>query len=71
MEMIGVTPLPPAKRSRSWLRSAGVKIPLGGRTRMVSPGLRMSQIQLDAYPSTVRLTVTVNGPSSTGELLNE
>ncbi len=46
--MTGVIPDPPAKSSRSASREAGVKIPLGGSTRRVSPGWRLSTSQLEA-----------------------
>ena len=48
IDMIGVTPLPPAKSSRSASSEAGVKMPLGGSTRMVEPTSRWSQTQLEA-----------------------
>ena len=48
IDIIGVTPLPPARSSRSASSEAGVKIPLGGSERMVEPGRRWSQIQLEA-----------------------
>ena len=48
IDMIGVTPLPPAQSRRSASSEAGVKMPLGGSTRMESPTRRCSQIQLDA-----------------------
>ena len=46
--MTGVMPDPPAKSSRSAVQSLGVKIPEGGRTRSVSPGLSSELSQLEA-----------------------
>ena len=37
IDMTGVMPLPPASSSRSALSEAGVKMPLGGSTRIESP----------------------------------
>ena len=48
IDMIGVMPLPPANSSRSASSEAGVKMPDGGSTLMVSPSRRLSQIQLEA-----------------------
>ena len=48
IEMTGVMPLPPAKSSRSALSDAGVKMPLGGSTWMLSPSRRLSHTQLEA-----------------------
>ena len=48
IEMIGVTPLPPARSSRSGPDVAAVKMPLGGSTRSSSPARTWSQSQLEA-----------------------
>ena len=48
IDITGVIPLPPANSSRSASSDAGVKMPLGGSTRIESPGLRLSTIQFDA-----------------------
>ena len=48
IDMIGVTPLPPAKSRRSASSDDGVKMPDGGSTRRVSPTLRLSLIQFEA-----------------------
>ena len=48
IDITGVIPDPPANSRKSASMSFGVKMPLGGRTRSVSPALRFSTIQFEA-----------------------
>ena len=49
----------------------GTKVPEGARTWIFMPAWAWSHSQFDAYPSSVRLTVTVNGSPVNGELHSE
>ena len=69
--IIGVIPLPAATSRKSWSKVLGTKVPDGAKTWIFIPGLALSHNQFDAYPSTVRLTVTVRASSVNGELHSE
>jgi hypothetical protein len=58
IDITGVIPLPAATSSRSVSSEAGLNTPLGTSTSSSLPGRTLSQIQCEAYPPSVRLTVT-------------
>jgi hypothetical protein len=69
--IIGVTPLPAASSRKSVSSVLGTNVPDGGSACTRIPGSALSQSQCEAYPPSVRLTVTVRAPSVNGELLSE
>ncbi len=71
IDMIGVIPLPAASSRKSPSSVLGTKVPDGASTCTRMPLWAWSHSQLDAYPSAVRLTVTVSASSVYGELHNE
>ena len=71
IDITGVTPLPAAMRSNGSSKDLGVKTPDGGSTSTWEPGARLSQTQLDPYPSTVRFTVTLGRASVYGDEASE
>lgn len=72
MASIGVIPLPAAISRKSVSRVLGTKVPDGGASTWIFiPRWAWSHSQFDAYPSAVRLTVTVSASSVNGELHSE
>lgn len=71
MDIIGVMPLPAAISRKSPSSDLGTNVPDGASTWMRIPACALSHSQFDAYPSAVRLTVTVSGSSVKGELHSE
>src|SRR5699024_2356525 len=71
IDMTGMMPLPPATNNRSSSNEFGVKVPAGRSTSRTLPSTTWSQIQFDAYPPAVRLTVTFGFSPHCGELHNE
>ena len=69
--IIGVIPLPAANSKKSWSSVLGTKVPDGASTWMRIPAWALSHNQCDAYPPSVRLTVTVIGSPLNGELHSE
>jgi hypothetical protein len=69
--IIGVMPLPAASSRKSWSSVLGTKVPDGASTWIFMPAWAWSHSQFDAYPSAVRLTVTVIGSPVNGELHSE
>ena len=69
--MIGVIPLPAASSRKSSSSVLGTNVPDGASTWIRMPGWALSHSQFDAYPSAVRLTVTVSASSVNGELHSE
>ena len=71
IDIIGVIPLPAASSRKSASSVLGTKVPDGASTWIFMPGCACSHSQFDAYPSAVRLTVTVIGSPVNGELHSE
>ncbi len=71
MEITGVIPLPAANSRKSPSRVSGQNVPAGGSVSSMLPAARLSAIQFDAYPPSVRLTVIVGRSPVCGELDSE
>ncbi len=71
MEMTGVIPLPAANSTKSPASDCGLNVPAGGSRSSTVPGRTLSAIQLEAYPSAIRLTVIVGASPVCGELDSE
>ena len=64
-------PLPAANSRKSPSRERGLNVPAGGSRSSTLPAATLSQIQLDAYPPAVRLTVIAGRSPAAGELDSE
>ena len=71
MDITGVIPLPAANSRKSPSSERGLNVPAGGSRSSTVPARTRSQIQFDAYPPSVRLTVMAGRSPSSGELDSE
>ena len=71
IDIIGVIPLPAARRTKSTSQFSGPNMPDGFNALSRIPRTALSCNQCDATPSWIRFTVTVGYGSRTGELEKE
>ena len=69
--MTGVIPLPAANSRKSPSSEGGLNVPAGGSRSSTVPAVTWSEIQFEAYPPAVRLTVIAGRSPACGELDSE